>query len=206
MAYRPGPCDLDQLADPPWERAAGETAKAFAGFTDYLENGTDRTLKAVAHATRPYDTIITWSRRWRWTYRADAWDRHVAAARRARYLAEHEDMARRHARQAQGLLEVATQPALMFLRRLRDDRTVLGELEMMSVRELLSLAAQTGRLIPALQAAEAAARGVDQATANAGNVHIIDVEYGADHMATVAATLIELGVLPAPAETDTIDA
>lgn len=197
MATNRKPCDLDQLADPVWDRAAGETAKAFAAFTDYLEIGADRTLKAVSNSRRPYYTVVDWAKRWRWPYRVDAWDRHVAAARRHRYLAEHEDMARRHARQAQAMLEVVTRPVTELLRRLQqDDPTARLEIEMLPIPALLQLVYASARVTPGLQAAEAAARGVDQAAIAAESVHVIDVDYGDDHLATVAATLIELGILP----------
>ena len=196
------PCDPDQLADPIWERAIGETTRAFDSFTRYTEAGPDRTIASGTNdGEYPYDTVRDWAKRWRWRERAAGFDRWLADRRRQTYADEYTEVGRRHARQAQAALELALRPALVLLDRMRTDRTVLAELEVMPVADLYTMAMAGIRLLPHLQSAEQSARGADP-DAIATAVHILDVEYDDDHLARVAATFAEIGLLPALPQPD----
>jgi len=66
------------------QRQRNETAKAVQGCNDYLRMGPGRSLAALhrcyleipenAQPTRSYDTIRTWSERYEWAERAEAYD------------------------------------------------------------------------------------------------------------------------------------
>lgn len=188
-------CDPEQLADPVWERAAGETTKAFDAFTTYLEAGPDRTIKSATDDTgHRYDTARDWAKRWRWRERAGSFDRWMQARRRESFADEYADLGRRHARQAQAALEIIMRPAAVLLRRLQSDPLTEAELEMMDVPALYTLALQSIRLLPQLQTAEQLARG--EHTGDTGTTFVLDVEYDDAHMEAVAATLAEIGALP----------
>lgn len=189
------PCNPEQLADPVWERATGETAKAFDAFVTYLEAGPDRTIASADN--HPYASCRDWAKRWRWRERAITFDRHLAEKRREAFADEYIEVARRHARQAHTALEMIMAPAALLARRLDTDPLAREELEQMDVPDLYSLALQAIRLLPQLQQAEALARG-EHDPADVG-AHIIDVaEFDEDHMRSVAAALGEMGALPAP--------
>lgn len=191
------PCNPDQLADPVWERAIGETTKAFDAFMTYLEAGPDRTIASATN--HPYASCRDWAKRWRWRERAATFDRHLAAQRREAFADEYVEVGRRHARQAQAALEMVMRPAAVLLQRLNTDRTALAELEMMATPDLYTLALQSIRLLPQLQNAELVARG--EHTDGTAGTHIIDIdEFDDDHMHAVAAALHEIGALPAPTQ------
>lgn len=191
------PCNPDQLADPVWERAIGETSKAFDAFMTYLEAGPDRTIASATN--HPYASCRDWAKRWRWRERAATFDRHLAAQRREAFADEYIEVGRRHARQAHTALEMIMAPAIVLARKLTNDPLSIHELEMMDLPDLYTLALQSIRLLPQLQQAEMVARG-ESGDTNTG-AHIIDVdEFDDNHMHAVAAALNEIGALPAPAQ------
>lgn len=98
----------------PWDQQPDETHKSYQAFQIFLELGLRRKLKDVARiwsnkemdreeALRQQLTrgqvanIERWSRYNRWMARAEAWDRHLAAARRDAMLEEQRTMVKRHA-------------------------------------------------------------------------------------------------------------
>jgi len=93
------------MAERPWDRQEGESAKAFAGFECYRMLGSDRSMQAAweRYCTRP-GTLrdrrqadredarrcpgywTAWARKWKWRERSAAWDEEVAAQARDREL------------------------------------------------------------------------------------------------------------------------
>lgn len=69
----------------PWGRRKGETAKAFAAFSEYLELGPDRSIAKVARELgRPAGYarhLEAWSSKHDWVARAREFDEHLAAKR-----------------------------------------------------------------------------------------------------------------------------
>jgi len=61
-----------------WEKRPGEGERAFAAFTIYRNLGPQRSLSKVAQAVaKSLPLMKRWSRRWRWSVRASAWDAHL---------------------------------------------------------------------------------------------------------------------------------
>lgn len=62
----------------PWERQPGESAPAYAAAWEYFQMGSERSLATVARKFNKSKTLLArWSTRWRWTERAEAYDRHL---------------------------------------------------------------------------------------------------------------------------------
>lgn len=188
------PVDQQALTEPPWEMAVGETSKAYTAFQTYLELGADRSIRQAAiDAGHDYSTYRDWARRWRWTQRAAAFDAHVAEQRRSRFADEYAEVGRRHARQAQAALEALIRPAIVLLERMREDRTFLAELELMKPADLYSLTLQCLRVLPHVQNAENIAWGDGVPVSEVA--YLSEVDYDAEHMRQVAATLVDIGAL-----------
>lgn len=61
-----------------WDRQPGESARAFAAFCVYRDDGAKRSLAAVAHKTgAKLGQISGWSGRQRWVSRVEAYDAHM---------------------------------------------------------------------------------------------------------------------------------
>lgn len=59
-----------------WDRALGESGKAYAAFLAYRDLGLERTLtKAAEKVTKRKQTLHRWSMRWNWRERAISFDR-----------------------------------------------------------------------------------------------------------------------------------
>src|SRR5579871_841200 len=72
----------------PWERWKGESLKAFSAFTLYLQLGSGRSVVAVAQECNESLSLLNrWSSRWRWSDRAQAYDRYEARIVSTRTLA-----------------------------------------------------------------------------------------------------------------------
>jgi hypothetical protein len=64
-----------QLQVKPWDRLAGESAKAFDGFTKYRDLPADRTYQQVADLLHCNGSNVRrWAARWNWHSRARDWD------------------------------------------------------------------------------------------------------------------------------------
>jgi hypothetical protein len=69
--------------DAQYERKPTESAKAFAAFTTYVNQGPTRSLAAVGEALGKSEGLIErWSRRHNWVDRARAHDARLAAVER----------------------------------------------------------------------------------------------------------------------------
>ena len=67
-----------------WGRQCGESRKAFAAFTTYVEMGTDRSLKRLSEAlgrSTSRGLFARWSAKWSWQQRVKAFDREQGRVR-----------------------------------------------------------------------------------------------------------------------------
>ena len=65
----------DQPAKPIWLRLPRESGKAYEGFSEYRDQGINRSLKKTARRLRKNKALMErWSVRWGWVRRAEAWD------------------------------------------------------------------------------------------------------------------------------------
>jgi hypothetical protein len=109
----------------PWSQWEGESIKAFSAFTLYLNQGPERSLRAVAEECTKHESLVRrWSARWNWRQRALAHDRD-----QARQI--HERLSLQLARIRERDLKLAD---------LVDEKTRL-RLEMMKLEEVYALSA-----------------------------------------------------------------
>src|SRR5947209_9333731 len=79
-------------------RSPGESRKAFAAFSLYLDLGPARSYQRVAQELSVSLSLIKrWGRRWGWQERAAAWDEHLAEKKRQAQVAAVESMGERQA-------------------------------------------------------------------------------------------------------------
>lgn len=58
-----------------YERQPGETTKAYSAFCIYRDMGANRSLESTAQTlSKSVQPIKTWSVKWEWVKRAEAWD------------------------------------------------------------------------------------------------------------------------------------
>lgn len=107
----------------PWERQAGEPARAYHGFCHYRDAGSQRSLDRAwreHHATclnspqpvtrRRPPSWGNWSARWSWVARADAFDAHLAKQKQLALEHEQAEAAKRHARALQAAISSVMLP------------------------------------------------------------------------------------------------
>lgn len=95
-----------------WDRQPGESARAFAAFCVYRDDGAGRSLRATVDKTGTKLTQIgAWSRRHGWVSRVEAYDAHMArleqAAREQALEAEARKWAERRLQQREREWETA---------------------------------------------------------------------------------------------------
>jgi hypothetical protein len=96
----------------PWDRRPGEPPKAWSAFQVYRDLGSfersfSRAVTALGRTVGYRRVLEEWSVRWSWVERSQAWDAHQDELRQRKLNEEVEQMAERHARTAQQMLEIA---------------------------------------------------------------------------------------------------
>ena len=138
----------------PWERQAGESGRAYAGFCAYRDLGSGRSLDKVGRQRSGDRTgrkrgstgqLRRWSSRWHWVQRALAWDAELDKKRREAQVAAVRAMNERHVEEA-----MAMQARAMERLRALDPREL-------DAPALLRFIVESAKL-------ERAARGVDDPT------------------------------------------
>jgi hypothetical protein len=110
-----GPQPIDRadaaLAPDPWERRPKETAKQFAGFTQYRNMGpSQRSIRSLARQEGRGITMYSeWSRKHSWVERALAWDTYLDTIWKQEMIAAQREMVNRHARVGTALISRALQ-------------------------------------------------------------------------------------------------
>lgn len=110
--WRGGQITLAQDRDP-WDQQPRESDRKYTTFLAYRDIGRMRTLTAANHLLTnlgyefTYNYIKWQSHIFRWTERAQAWDRHQDQANIERLMAERRDMIERHRRIANRLIATA---------------------------------------------------------------------------------------------------
>ncbi len=146
-----------------WERQPRESAKAFGAFVMYRDlPASERSLVKVAQKLAKSDgTVARWSTRFAWVARAEAHDDEQDRHKRAAQTKAVEQMAERHAAQAQLAIQA-------FLRRLQDYRTKRPEddpermdfeLKTIDVDGLYRMVVRAGGVLPDLMDLERKSRG-----------------------------------------------
>jgi hypothetical protein len=103
------PISLDPGRDP-WDQQPRETDRQYGRFLRYRDLGRMRSLTAITKVLTDigdkltYNTIKYQSHRYRWTERAQAWDRHQDLADSSRILQARRDIIDRHLGAASALL------------------------------------------------------------------------------------------------------
>lgn len=161
----------DSSTPNPWERQTtngkAESPQACAAFCIYRDLGPKRSLAEVARALggdnmvlkgcqkRPSGRIQYWSKNWNWVARANSWDDEVDRQRREAQAEEIIRMSKRNATQAESAAAALMVSTRELLRRLQSDPDALSKIDM---ADLLMIAANTAKHIPAIHKAERMAR------------------------------------------------
>lgn len=90
----------------PWERRVDETPVAYAAFTEYLDQGGDRSTERVAHRLGKSKTLMDrWSSRHDWVERSRKWDSVPKQAVAEAYADMAADIAAQHRRLSDKLMK-----------------------------------------------------------------------------------------------------
>ena len=109
--------DVGELVED-WERQPDETEEAFEGFKFYRDQAPPRSLRAAAkEAGKSFSLFGRWSGRHNWVARASAWDREQDRVKREADLRGRVEMSKRHAKEAEGLLDTLLMPARALVQR-----------------------------------------------------------------------------------------
>ena len=113
------------MAQKPWERMEGESAKAFEAFRIYRDMGPERNLRAVGERLGKSRAIIErWSSSNQWVERARAYDNDLERAAHQEALKSVREMQKRH-------ISIAAQlqnKALLALQKTKPEHMKPGEL------------------------------------------------------------------------------
>ncbi len=91
-----------------WGRQSKETPPAFEAFVTYRDQGAQRSHANVARKLRKSTQLVSrWSRVHGWVDRVKAWDEELDRRARAATSAEVAEMAKRHVRLADQMLELS---------------------------------------------------------------------------------------------------
>lgn len=147
----------------PWERIAGESAKAYAAFELYLKQlAGHRSIRIVAQdAGKDPAQIARWSSKWGWVDRVAAWDRHCYTVERDGEIEERRKMGERHASQAMELQKLALFPAQVLVERIKRNPDLLRELS--DPEKLIKLSTEGAKIFALLAEVESRARGGSEA-------------------------------------------
>lgn len=81
----------------PWEIQPNETKPAYDAFVLYRDMGAERSQVKVSQSCGKHPTLIQrWSRRWRWQWRLEQWERYLDRIRVAEIAKQTREAARRH--------------------------------------------------------------------------------------------------------------
>ena len=168
-----------------WDRQPGEPPRGWHAFTHYRNLGVYRSL-ARAHQEHQGICGRVWggrgrdlkdwkqlSRRWGWVDRAAAWDASLDAMCLQAAAADQVEVRSRHARLAQGALEVMTLPVRATLEALADPAVLRSLIDRVSrdpdaLLELLQVVARCASSIPDLINVERRALGMTDRPADVG--------------------------------------
>lgn len=116
------PIDLDPGRDP-WDQQPRESDRQYGRFLRYRDLGRMRSLTAVSKTLTAigdkltYNTIKYQSHRYRWTERAQAWDRHQDLTDSTRILQARREIIDKHLTAASALLY----KALLAVKKIKSD-------------------------------------------------------------------------------------
>lgn len=91
-----------------FERQPTETDGAWNGFTVYRDQGHERSvIKTAEYLSVPRATVATWSSKWLWPRRIEAWDLWLDRAYALEMASHRRAMARKHIKLAERIQQVA---------------------------------------------------------------------------------------------------
>jgi hypothetical protein len=111
-----------------WERAKGESQKAYSGFARYRDAGATRSVSKVAQELAKSRSLCSrWASRWGWSERAAMFDDDLDKQARARFAEEVLAAKARHQRTIQAAMSVVVGPIRMMLDTLQDGAVLQRE-------------------------------------------------------------------------------
>jgi hypothetical protein len=162
-----------------WDQQPGESPRAYHAFAHYRDLGVGRSLDKAwrAHKTvceqqaqidpkrRALQGWKTWSVRFGWVIRSEAWDRDVDVKHRTKAEQIQADARERHARLAQGALAALTVPVRATLDAMQQPNMIASltrqaSTDAASFLAMVTIVARVASSIPALVAVERTALGM----------------------------------------------
>lgn len=122
----------------PWERQAGESAKAFEAFAIYRDMGIERSVRKVAQRLNKSVALIAeWSSKKDWVERCRAWDAEQDRIARLEQIKSIKAMRNRHAGMAKAMIVKAGRA----LNRIPDD-----EIKPSDISRMIEVASKLERI------------------------------------------------------------
>lgn len=195
--YAPAPLAVEPI----FERQPGETDQAWEAFVMYRDGGSDRSLTKVAQTVGKERTLMgTWSSRWSWVKRSQAWDKHLDDVRRKSMEKAAATMAERHANQAMLVQNVLQRPLAALAKHLQGDPKALDK---MTAKELFALVRDTSGPWKTAIDVERLSRGADTERVSHAGLTVEDFRAAAAMSIRTAAQSASPENAPAePAEED----
>lgn len=145
----------------PWIRQPNESDVAYDAFETYLDMGSDRSVIKVGQKLKKNRTIIgRWSSKHNWQERVRAYDQHMGFIKQGAVEDVLIEVSKRHATQAQDILQVLMQPNRELINRLKAKGKLEG-LDKLTDVELIVLIRSITPAIKQMIEAERLARGMD---------------------------------------------
>lgn len=135
---------MTEVNENPWDRQPGEPEDAWTAFWRWRDASPRPALaKHAAAVGRSYQAVRGWAVGWGWDARILAWDQAVDAGRQSATMTATQEMAARHIKLSQSVLDVVEHG----LRKIKADlSTDFGRLKPQEIARLLEVASKLERL------------------------------------------------------------
>lgn len=131
----------------PWERAKGESRKAFEAFALYRDIGPGRSYVKVGQGLGRSTTLIDrWGSRWDWQARVDSYERHMDQRQRTAAEEARQEMIQRHVTIGRSMISLGSQGLLNLQKVLKRSKGVKINLTAADISRLLESGVKIERL------------------------------------------------------------
>ena len=154
-----------------WEQLPGESAKAYAAFCLYRDQGLNRSIEATSRLYHGHAAplegqtaigrrrgasgqIRRWAQRWNWSARARAWDQKLQRVQWSKQVEASAEMAERHAKEALLLQNKAVERLRLLQPQELGPREILSYLVEAAKLERLARGEPTERVAEELRLAD----------------------------------------------------
>lgn len=144
----------------PWERARGESERAYNYFVKYRDQGSKRSLRSLAQQEGlSFRQLGKHSSKWRWKERVAAWQDELDRIRREATIKEVQEMTKRHSQQSMMFQRVLIMPAEAALKKLKSNHSEIADFENLPLKTLFDLTIDASRMFAQIVDTERKSRG-----------------------------------------------